>query len=72
MNLVNMRKEFFRVDLAEIRQVVIKQHGEFQLTLIAEAEEYRKSQMKRADTATPNPPPSLRLDDASTLEAIGN
>lgn len=72
VNLVNMRKEFFQVDLAEIRQVVIKQHGEFQLTLIAEAEEYRKSQMKRAETATPNPPPSLRLDDASTLDAIGN
>lgn len=48
VNLVNMRKEFFAVSLEEIREVVLKHHGEIQFTLIAEAEEYRKTQMMRS------------------------
>lgn len=48
VNLVNQRKEFFQIDLEKIRQAVKKLHGEFQLTLLAEAEEFRKSQMMRA------------------------
>ena len=51
VNLVNMRKEFFAVSLEEIRQVVLKNHGEILFTLVAEAEEYRKTQMMRSGKA---------------------
>lgn len=47
VNLVNPRKEFFSVTLEEVQRLVAAHHGEFQLTLVAEAEEYRKSQMAR-------------------------
>jgi hypothetical protein len=43
MNKVNPRKEFFRVDLAEITRIVEKNHGEVQHTADAEALEYRQS-----------------------------
>ena len=40
---INERKEFFRVTLDEIAQAVRKHHGEFELTRVAEAAEYRKT-----------------------------
>ncbi len=43
VNLVNMRKEYFRVSLEEIRNAVEQYHGEFSLTLAAEAQEYRET-----------------------------
>ncbi len=43
VNLVNERKEFFRVDLGEIEREVTENHGEFEFTLAAEAEEYNKT-----------------------------
>lgn len=43
MNKVNRRKEFFKVDLNEIKEKVEKNHGEFHLTKLAEAAEYRKT-----------------------------
>ncbi|NJK31685.1 MAG: GIY-YIG nuclease family protein [Deltaproteobacteria bacterium] len=43
VNLVNERKEFFRVSLAEIERAVLSHHGEIVFTRHAEAEEYRKS-----------------------------
>ena len=44
LNKVNERKEFFRVDLKEIENVVKKNHNKTVLfTKLAEAEEYRKS-----------------------------
>jgi multidrug efflux pump subunit AcrA (membrane-fusion protein) len=43
VNRINERKEFFRVDLEEIAEAVRKHHGEFELTRVAEAAEYRKS-----------------------------
>jgi DNA repair exonuclease SbcCD ATPase subunit len=49
VNLVNTKKEFFRVALDEIREVVTKHHaGEVKYTLVAEALEFRKSQGMRA------------------------
>ncbi|MCP3105418.1 DUF4041 domain-containing protein [Myxococcus sp. K15C18031901] len=43
VNRINERKEFFRVSLDDIARAVRQHHGEFELTRIAEAAEYRKS-----------------------------
>jgi hypothetical protein len=43
LNLVNNRKEFFRIDLSEIEKVVKENHGEIEFTKIAEAKEFRES-----------------------------
>ncbi len=44
VNLVNSRKEFFRVSLGEIVEAVHSKHGEVQFTMKAEAIDYRKTQ----------------------------
>jgi hypothetical protein len=64
MNRVNERKEFFRVTLEEIEATVRAQHGEFELTRIAEAADYRKTlalfeEERRASQQT-SPAPPLR------------
>src|SRR5688500_3123527 len=43
LNKVNFRKEFFRVALEELEEVVRAHHGEVQLTRYAEAAQYRQS-----------------------------
>jgi hypothetical protein len=43
VNLVNMRKEYFRVTLDEIRTEVERLHGLVTFLLVPEAEEYRKT-----------------------------
>jgi hypothetical protein len=43
VNQVNHKKEFFRVSLTEIAEVVKQQHAEIEFTLAAEAVDYRKS-----------------------------
>ncbi|NNB84940.1 DUF4041 domain-containing protein [Corallococcus exiguus] len=43
VNRINERKEFFRVSLDEIAEAVRMHHGEFALTRVAEAAEYRKT-----------------------------
>ncbi|MBJ6761794.1 DUF4041 domain-containing protein [Myxococcaceae bacterium JPH2] len=43
VNRINERKEFFRVSLEEIAEAVRKHHGDFEMTRLAEAAEYRKS-----------------------------
>lgn len=43
VNRVNERKEFFNVGIDEIEAVVTDHHGEFHLTKLAEAEEFRKT-----------------------------
>jgi hypothetical protein len=43
VNRINDRKEFFRVTLQEIESIVRTHHGEFELTRIAEAAEYRRT-----------------------------
>ncbi|WP_214045212.1 DUF4041 domain-containing protein [Methanomethylovorans sp.] len=43
VNLVNYRKEFFKVSLEEIADAVKEIHGEFDFTLIAEAKQYRET-----------------------------
>lgn len=43
LNLVNVRREFFRVSLDEIRAAVAKHHGQVTFVTHAEAEQFRKS-----------------------------
>jgi hypothetical protein len=43
INRVNERKEFFRATIDEIVDVVRENHGEIELTRLAEAEEFRKT-----------------------------
>ncbi len=43
VNKVNNRREFFRVELEKIEEVVKKLHGKITFTKIAEAEQYRKT-----------------------------
>jgi Domain of unknown function (DUF4041)/Meiotically up-regulated gene 113 len=43
MNLVNNRKEFFKISLDEIDRVVQENHGEVEFTKLAEAREYRET-----------------------------
>lgn len=49
INRVNEKKEFFRVTIHEIAEVVRQQHGDIEFTLAAEAAEYRKTLALIAD-----------------------
>ena len=62
VNRVNLRKEFFQATIDEIEESVRKHHGEFRLTKMAEAIEYRrtlglleeaKAQLQAAPPAVP-------------------
>ena len=56
MNLINMRKEFFRVTLEEIEQVVHQNGAEIEFTKIAEARDYRETMSKIKSL---QPPPEI-------------
>jgi hypothetical protein len=43
VNMVNERKEFFRVSIDEIAAFVQRNHGDIEITLAAEAADYRKT-----------------------------
>ncbi|MCE9672029.1 DUF4041 domain-containing protein [Myxococcus stipitatus] len=66
VNRVNERKEFFRVTLDEIARAVRQHHGDFELTRIAEAAEYRKSlameEEERTTVSRPHPRLSMSVD----------
>jgi Domain of unknown function (DUF4041)/Meiotically up-regulated gene 113 len=49
INLVNHRKEYFRVPLEKIIDLVSEHHGQVEITKYAEAAEYRKSLAIRAE-----------------------
>lgn len=58
VNQVNYRREFFCVSLDEITEAVHEFHGQIEFTLLAEAEEYRKTlsfveESKKADFVMP-------------------
>ncbi len=55
INLVNERKEFFGVSIHDIAQAVKKCHGDIQITLAAEARDYRKTLAMRAANQQPLP-----------------
>lgn len=72
VNRVNQRKEFFGVTIGEVVEAVRHNNCTVELTLAAEAEEYRKTQALLADTAVPEAPkiPSLPIPRyAETPEA---
>lgn len=52
VNRINERKEFFRVSIEEIAELVQKQCGEIQFTRLALAEEFRKTQALLKDEQT--------------------
>jgi hypothetical protein len=65
LNRVNERKEFFRVSLDEIEAAVRAHHGEFEVTRVAEAVDYRKTlaileDEKRAAEVSKSVAPTLR------------
>lgn len=75
LNRINYRKEFFRVSLDEIAAAVREFHGEIEFTLLAEAEEYRKT-IAAVEAGTPLEPLSLRspaplnlVEDEDEMEA---
>ncbi len=49
VNLVNRRKEFFRVPIEKIVDLVTLHHGKFEFTMSGEAVEYRKTLAIRAE-----------------------
>jgi hypothetical protein len=49
INLVNHRKEYFRVPLEKVIDLVTKHHGQVQMTRFTESAEYRKSLAIRAE-----------------------
>lgn len=49
VNVVNLRREYFRVTLDEIREAVADLHANVTFVLAPEAEEYRKTQAANAD-----------------------
>ena len=64
VNLVNTRKEYFRIDVAELESVVHTHGGDVEFTLIAEAEEYHKSlAIREQNNSTPT-------DDLPDLEIL--
>ncbi len=59
INLVNERKEFFRTDLVSIASFAESIGLKAELTLVAEAQEYRETIAKRAETTKqPEQPPT--------------
>jgi Meiotically Up-regulated Gene 113 (MUG113) protein len=79
VNLVNERKEFFGVSIQDIAQAVRKCHGEIQMTLAAEAKDYRKTVSMRAANQQPipgdrritDPPPLQRSDEIGQARSAG-
>jgi len=53
LNLVNHHKEFFRVGIEEIVDLVHRLHGEIEFTHVAEAAHYRQTQAMIAAGAIP-------------------
>ncbi|MGL5964036.1 MAG: DUF4041 domain-containing protein [Fusobacteriaceae bacterium] len=53
LNLVNFRKEFFKVNLDEVEKFVLKNHGEFKLIKFSEAEQFRKTLEMRENHKIP-------------------
>ncbi len=80
INLVNERKEFFGVSIQDIAQAVRKCHGEIQVTLAAEARDYRKTVAMRAanesliprDRGTSDPPLLQASDEIGKVQPAGH
>jgi hypothetical protein len=58
VNLINERKEFFRATIEEIAKAVRENHGEIEITMAAEAVDYRKT-LAMLQTAQQAPPAAV-------------
>lgn len=67
VNLINERKEFFRATIEEIAKAVRENHGEIEITMAAEAVEYRKT-LAMLQTAQQAPP--VAASPRSALSAV--
>jgi hypothetical protein len=65
VNVINLRKEYFRVTLDEIQAEVKKLHGLVTFQLTAEAEEYRKT-LAAADAGAVAGPAEVALAGSET------
>lgn len=63
LNMVNFKKEFFKVALEEIEAAVKEMHGLFEFTMLAEAKQYRESVAIREAKLNRNRP-SLSVEGA--------
>lgn len=67
VNLMNPRREFFRVEPDELRRIVEETHERVAFTLLAEADEYRQSEARRAqllkEAAAVSLPPAVVVDE---------
>ncbi len=70
VNMVNERKEFFRVSIDEIAAFVRRNHGDIEITLAAEAADYRKTlaMMQSSQVMLTTQAPSLTI--SSTTEEL--
>ncbi|MBA2321971.1 MAG: DUF4041 domain-containing protein [Deltaproteobacteria bacterium] len=60
-NLVNLRKEFFRVDLGELQHFLLGKGYAIELTRLAEAREYRRTLAIHESAAALPPPPAATV-----------
>lgn len=63
VNLINQRREFFNVSLDEIEEFIFKNYGEFKLTKLAQAEQYRQSLTLKSEHIIPSYDENLEIND---------
>lgn len=61
VNLINQKREFFNVSLDEIKSFIEENHGEFKLTKVAEASQFRETMAMRKEHVTPEFDPNEEL-----------
>lgn len=69
VNLINTRKEFFKVPLEEIVRAVEQKSGEVEFTMKAEAEDYYKTQAVLAENNQSNGKPSTEEQFAGLFDS---
>jgi hypothetical protein len=67
VNLVNTRKEFFQVSLDKIEEIAAKRQLNVEFTKIAEAREFRESQVIRESMSKKKPEPTKTVLDEMPL-----
>ncbi|MGL6024882.1 MAG: DUF4041 domain-containing protein [Cetobacterium sp.] len=63
VNLINQRREFFNICLDEIEEFIVKNYGEFKLTKLAQAEQYRQSLVLKNEQIIPSYDENLEISD---------
>ncbi len=67
VNMVNPRKEFFRVNISDLKVVIDKMGYEAHWTLVAEAREYNESMALKKQTNCSNKSPLINCDSCSRI-----